>query len=123
MSYHAADKKVKRYENVPLYQLNIKYILLFLHCCEALAAIYGSVAVGLERNLCFLTTVSTNSCEHLTRRLTRILTEIAASLTSLGLVLESFLCIELLLACGKDKFLSAIFALKGLVLVHWYYLT
>ena len=85
--------------------------LLLLHCSIALAAIYGSVVLGLKGDLCFAAAVSANSCKEFLSSLTCILTCIAASLASLGLVLEASFCIELLLACGEYEISAAILAL------------
>ena len=119
ISPNLRESKKEVWINHTSLSVKYNYILLFLHCCKALAAVNRSVAIGLERNFSFLTAVSANSCKHLTGSFTCILAKVAAGLASLGLVLEAFLCVELLLACSEDELLSAIFALKGLVLVHW----
>ena len=84
--------------------------LLLLHSCEALAAVYGSVAGGLERNLCFLAALSAHGGVHLSLCSGSVLSCVTASLASLGLVLEAFFSIELLLTCSENEFLSAILA-------------
>ena len=93
--------------------------LLLLHSSVALAAVYGSVVLGLERNFCFAAAVCANSSEEFLSCLTGILSCITAGLASLRLVLESALCIELLLACGENEIVSAVFTLKSLVFVHF----
>ncbi len=92
--------------------------LLLLHCSKALAAVYGSVACRLERNLCGTAAVSACCYEHFLLRSCYVLACIAASLASLRLVLESFFCIECLFTCCEYEILSAIFALQCFVLVH-----
>ena len=85
-------------------------ILLLLHSCEAVGAVNWSVTCGLERNFSFLTALCTNCCEHLLLCSCSVLSCIAASLASLGFVLESLLSIELLLACGEYELIAALFA-------------
>lgn len=82
--------------------------LLLLHFSVALAAVYRSVTAGLEGNLCFLTASCAGSGVKLLLRLTGSLSCFTARLASLGLVLEPFLGVELLLACGEDELLAAI---------------
>lgn len=94
-------------------------LVLFPHCRKALAAVYGSVVVGLERNLCLFAAVCANCSEHLAVRLGCILTVVTASLASLRLILESLFGIKFLLTCGKDEILTAILAFKGLVFEHF----
>ena len=93
-------------------------LLLLLQCCKALAAVYRSVAGGLEGNLSFLAASCANSGEELSLRLSGVLSCIAASFASLGLVLEALLCIEFLLACGENKFSAAILTDQFLILIH-----
>ena len=81
---------------------------VLLHFSVALAAIDGSVAVGLEGNLSFLAASRAGGGVKLSLGLSGVLSGLAASLTSLGLVLEPFLGVELLLACGEDELRAAI---------------
>ena len=97
-------------------------LLLVLHCCEALAAIYRSVACGLERNFSFLTAVSANCCEHFSLLAISIFSLVAASLASLGFILETLFCIELLFTCCEYEIFSAFLALQCLVFVHLFFL-
>jgi hypothetical protein len=93
-------------------------LLSCLHCCKAFAAVYRSVAVGLERNLGSLAAVSANSFKHLSGSLTCILASIATGLASLGLILEALFSIEFLLACSENEIVSAVLALQCDVLIH-----
>ena len=52
-------------------------------------------------------TACTSCCVHLSIAFSSVLSCIAASLASLGLIYKAFLCVEFLLACGEDKFISA----------------
>ncbi len=92
--------------------------LLLLHFCIALAAVNRSVVAGLERNLSFLTASCTGSGEELSLGLSGVLSCVAASLASLGLILEALLCIEFLLAGSKDKFFAAVLTDDFFVLIH-----
>ncbi len=93
-------------------------LLLTLHLCKAIAAVYRSVTVGLERNFSFPSALVAYCCEHFSGFACCILACIAASLASLGLILESLLCVKFLLACCEYEIVAAFLALKGLVLVH-----
>ena len=84
--------------------------LLISGSCKALAAKYRSVGAGLERNTSYAATLCASSLEELSLGLACILLLVAACLASLGLVLESLLCIESLLTCGKYEFFSAVLA-------------
>jgi hypothetical protein len=96
--------------------------LLLLHSGEAFAAIYRSVVAGLERNLSFLAAVSANGGEHFSLFLVYVLSLVTAYLASLGLVLEALFCVEFLFAGGEHEIIAAFLALKGLVLVHLFFL-
>ncbi len=77
---------------------------------ETFAAKNGSVACGLEGDLCFLSAFCTGNGEILSGRFAGVLSLIAACLASLRLVLEALLSVEFLLACREYEFLTAIFA-------------
>ena len=79
--------------------------------CKAVAAVDGTVAAGLERNLAVLATLRAHCIVHGALGTSgNTLTGSAAGLAALGLVLEAALCVELLLTGGEDEFLSAILA-------------
>ena len=78
---------------------------------KALAAVHSLAFGRIEGHFRFLTTLSANGSEHFSCTSGTILPCITAGLASLGLILEALLCIEFLLACGKDKVIAAIFAL------------
>ena len=79
--------------------------------CEALAAVYGAVGLRLERNTSFVAAHSAGSGEVLSGSSGSVLASVTASLAALGLILEAALCIEFLLTCGEDEFISAFLAL------------
>lgn len=112
-------KKMRKLASSVIYTTRTKKLLLFFDSCEALAAVYGSVAGGLERNFCFLAASSANGGEHLTLSLGCVLACVTACLASLGLVLEALLCVEFLLTCGEYELVAALFARQCLVLVHF----
>ena len=85
-------------------------LTLSAHLSEALAAVYGTVGLGLEGNLCLAAATGASSSEELTRATGVVLTSIAAGLAALGLVLEATLCVEFLLAGGENEFVAALFA-------------
>ena len=102
----------------------MSYITVLLSrasCFEALAAVNGSVAAGLESELSFAAALGAYSDKVLTLSSFSILLLVAASLAALRLVLEALFSIELLLARRKDEFLAAISACEGDVLVNDFY--
>ena len=80
------------------------------HLSEALAAENGTVGLGLEGNLCIVAATSAGSGEELTGATSVILAGITACLAALGLVLETTLCVELLLTSGEHELVAALFA-------------
>jgi len=85
--------------------------LLLLQSCVAVAAVYGSVAGGLERNSRLFAAAGAGGGEEFSLGLAGVLLCIAACLASLRLVLEASLSIELLLTGGEHEILTAILAL------------
>jgi len=85
-------------------------LALGTHLSEALAAEYGAVGLGLEGNLCFAATTSTGSSEELTGTTGAVLASVTAGLAALGLILETTLSVELLLASSENEFIAALFA-------------
>ena len=71
--------------------------LLLTHAGEALAAVNGTVGLGLKRNPGLTAAGSAGSGEILTGAAGRSLAGVAAGLAALGLVLETALRVELLL--------------------------
>ena len=84
--------------------------LLLAHLGEALAAVDGTVGLGLEGNLGLAAAGSADSGEVLTRAAGGVLASVTAGLAALRLVLEAALSIELLLTGGEHELLAALFA-------------
>ena len=80
------------------------------HLSEALAAVHGTVGLGLKGDLGFAAATGAGSGEELTGATSVILAGITASLAALGLVLEAALCVELLLTGGEHELIAALFA-------------
>ena len=102
----------------------MSYITVLLSrasCFEALAAINGSVAGGLECQLSLATAIRAGCDKVLTLASFSIFLLVAASLAALRLVLEALLCVELLLACSEYKLLTAISAHESDVLVYYFF--
>ena len=95
-------------------------ILAVLSSVKALAAVYGTILTGLERNLTFLATGCTDCSVHLTLASVAAccLAGITAGLAAKGLVGKALLSVELLLSCSEGELLSAILADQNLVVVH-----
>ena len=66
---------------------------LLAHLGEALAAIHGTVALGLERNAGLAAAVGADGCEVLAGTAGGVLAGVAAGLAALGLALEAALSI------------------------------
>ena len=82
---------------------------LFTHLSEALAAVNGTIGLGLEGNLC-LTAATCASCSEELTGTGIVLASIAAGLAALGLILEATLSVELLLTGSENEFVAALFA-------------
>ena len=80
------------------------------HLSEALAAVHGTVGLGLEGNLGLAAAAGAGSGEELTGATGSILTSVTAGLAALGLVLEAALCVELLLTGSEYELVAALFA-------------
>ena len=80
------------------------------HLSEALAAVHGTVGLGLEGNLGLAAATGSGGGEELTGATGSVLASVAAGLAALGLVLEAALCVEFLLTGGENEFLAAFFA-------------
>jgi hypothetical protein len=83
---------------------------LLSHLRKALAAVDGTVRLGLEGNLGFAAAGSANSGKELARAAGGVLASVTAGLAALGLVLEAALRVELLLTGGKNELFAALFA-------------
>ena len=89
---------------------NFALLAFCTHLSEALAAVYGTVGLGLKGNLSLTTATCAGSSEELTGTTGVSLTGIAAGLAALGLVLETTLCVEFLLTGGENELVAALFA-------------
>lgn len=88
---------------------------------KALTAIDRAILTGLERHLGLTAAISADHGVHLTGStgLTLLRTESRTAFrATAGLVLEAFLREESLLGSSKNKFLAAIPANEGLILIH-----
>ena len=84
--------------------------VLTLHACETVAAIDGTIGLGLEGNLCLAAAGSTSGSEILSGTAGCIFAGVTAGLAALRLVLEATFCIELLLTGGEHKFCATFLA-------------
>ncbi len=100
-----------------LYQFSFDTQLLsvFLHFLEAGTAVYRSVVGRLEDDLCFAAALCANGGEVFTRSPAGVLLSVTASLAALGLVLEAFLFVQSLLACGEYELCAALLANKSFI--------
>ena len=80
------------------------------HLSEALAAVHGTIGLGLEGNLGLAAAAGAGSGEELTGATGVVLASVTAGLAALGLILEAALCVELLLTSSKSEFVAALFA-------------
>ena len=88
-----------------------KDVLSTASVCKAIAAVDGTVAAGLERNLAFLAALGADCIvHHALGTSSDTLAGCTAGSAALRLVLEAALCVELLLTGGEDELLAAILA-------------
>ena len=87
-----------------------KLLTLGTHLSEALAAVYGTVGLGLEGNLCNTTAAGANGVVQHAGSAGIVLASVTAISAALGLVLETLLSVEFLLTCGENEFIAALFA-------------
>ena len=90
--------------------LGLQQLALLAHLSEAVAAVDGTIGLGLEGNLSLTTAGSAGGSEELTGATGGVLAGVTAGLAALGLVLEAALSVELLLAGGENEFVAALFA-------------
>jgi len=83
---------------------------LLAHPGKAIAAIHRTVALGLEGHSGLAAAGSADSREILTGAARGVLACVAAGLAALGLVLETALSVELLLAGGENELVAALLA-------------
>ena len=85
-------------------------LVLLAHLGEALAAVDGTIRLGLEGNLRLAAAGSAGSGEILPGTTGSGLAGVTAGLAALGLVLEAALSVELLLTGGEHELVAALFA-------------
>ena len=90
--------------------VSIKRSVFASHLGEAIAAVNGTIALGLEGNASFLAAACANSGEVLTGTASSVLASVTAGLAALGLVLEAALCVEFLLTGSESELVAALFA-------------
>jgi len=83
---------------------------LLSHLGEAVAAVDGTVGLGLERHSGLAAAGGAGGGEILPRTTGRVLAGVTASFAALRLVLEAALSVELLLTGGEHELVSALFA-------------
>ena len=109
MKQYTKNVRPKR-ADVSFVKDNCKELLLSAYLGEAIAAVNGTVGLGLEGNL-GLAAASCADCGEVFAGTTGgVLASVAAGLAALGLVLEAALCIELLLTGGEHELVAAFFA-------------
>ena len=96
------------------------WILLSAAGGKALAAVYGPIFLGLERNLGGLSAFRANSVEHLTRSAGSAagFPCLTAGLAAGGLVLESLFGVEFLFTGGEYELSTTVIAYQRFVFVH-----
>ena len=99
----------------------MRFLVVCPASLEASAAIDGPVVLGNERNLGGSAALCADRIIHLTIVRALALAGVPARFATDRLILEAFLGIEFLFACGEREFLAAVTAHQILVLVHeWY---
>ena len=90
---------------------------------EAVTAVYGTIAAGLEGNLGVAAATIADNVKHLTLGAVNVLIVLltasrAASGATAGLILEALVGEELLLGSGEHELIAASTAYQSLVFVH-----
>ena len=87
---------------------------------EALAAVHGTIATGLEGHLGGAAAAIADHFVHLTGRVAAILGAAGSTAggAAAGLILEALFGEESLLAGGENEFVAAVTAGQGLVFIH-----
>ena len=85
-------------------------LALGTHLSEALAAVHGTIGLGLEGNLCLTAATCAGGSEELTGATGAVLAGVTAGLAALGLILEATLSVESLFTGGENEFVAALFA-------------
>ena len=90
---------------------------------EAVTAVYGTIAAGLEGNLGVAAATNAHNVKHLTLGAVYVLIVLltasrAASGATAGLILEALVGEELLLGSGEHELIAASTAYQSLVFVH-----
>ena len=98
--------------------LGLQQLALLAHLGDAVAAVNGTIRLGLEGNLSLTTAGGAGGGEELTGATGGVLAGIAAGLAALGLVLEAALSVELLLTGSEGELVAALFTGQNLVFVH-----
>ena len=98
--------------------LGLQQLALLAHLGEAVAAVNGTIGLGLEGNLSLAATGSAGGSEELTGATGAVLASVTACLAALGLVLEAALSVELLLTGSEGELVAALFTGQNLIFVH-----
>ena len=91
---------------------------------EAIAAVYGTISAGLERNLGLASAAITDHSEHLPGSAAVAVlsfTGVTAGLAPTGFILEALFGVEFLFAGRENKFVATITAGQSFVFVHGSY--
>jgi hypothetical protein len=94
---------------------------VFLYGCKAFAAVNRTSVLRFKRYFGFTAAFGANGLVHFALRVAAAFVVLAALFAALRLVLEAFLSIEFLLACGEYKFLPAVRANERFVFKHGLY--
>jgi len=114
----AGHEKKGRREKFSPAVLSKSLLLLLADLCKALAAIDGTIGLGLKGDLRLAAAAGAHCGKILPGTAGSGLTGFPAGLAPLGLILEAPLSIELLLTGGKHELLATFFAHKRFVFVH-----
>ena len=83
---------------------------LLSHLSEALAAINGTIGLGLKGNLRLAAAGSAHGGKELAGTAGGVLASVTAVLAALGLILEAALSVEFLLTGGENELVTTLFA-------------
>ena len=112
------QKGVLSQHSLSAFSFGTSRLLFAAHLSKTVAAIDGAVALRLKGDAGFPAAVGAGGGKELSGATGRVLAGVTAGLAALRLVLETALCLKLLLASGEHELVATFLAYKCLVFKH-----
>jgi len=113
-------EKIPQHTSAAVFFVFNSGLCLFTHIGEAVTAVDRTLALWLEWHFGLLAARGAGGSKILTGATGGRFATVSAGLTTLGLILEATLCVELLLAGCKYELFATLFARDIFVFVHGY---